>query len=205
MNIILADDDKIVETALKAIIGAGGEINIIDSCNNGQDAVELYKKHKPDVALLDIRMPIMTGIEAAEKIQTLDPNAKILFLTTFDDKEYIAAALRIGAKGYILKQDYESIVPSLKAVEAGQTVLGGEIIRKLSTNEATPDFRNYDLSGKEIEIITMVGQGLNNKEIAKDLFLSEGTVRNYISEILEKLELRDRTQLAVFYYKSKND
>jgi len=204
MNIILADDDKIVETALKAIIGASGEINIIDSCNNGQDAVELYKKHKPDVALLDIRMPIMTGIEAAEKIQALDPNAKILFLTTFDDKEYIAAALRIGTKGYILKQDYESIVPALKAVEAGQTVLGGEIIRKLSTNESTPDFRNYDLSDKEVEIITMVGQGLNNKEIAKDLFLSEGTVRNYISEILEKLELRDRTQLAVFYYKSNS-
>ena len=204
MNIILADDDKIVETALKAIISASGEINIIDTCGNGQDAVELYKKHKPDVALLDIRMPIMTGIEAAEKIQEFDPAAKVLFLTTFDDKEYIAAALRIGAKGYILKQDYESIVSSLKAVEAGQTVLGGEIVQKLSTNEESKiDLTKWDLSDKETEIITMVGQGLNNKEIAKALFLSEGTVRNYLSEILEKLGLRDRTQLAVFYYKSR--
>jgi len=203
MNIILADDDKIVETALKTIIESSGEIKIIATCNNGQDAVQLYKEHNPNVALLDIRMPIMTGIEAAEKIQELDPDAKILFLTTFDDNEYITAALRIGAKGYILKQDYESIVSALKAVEAGQTVLGGEIVRKLSTNESKPNLKKWNLSDKEIEIITMVGQGLNNKEIAKTLFLSEGTVRNYLSEILEKLELRDRTQLAVFYYRSK--
>ena len=208
MNIILADDDKIVETALKTIIQASGEIKIIATCDNGQNAVDLYKKHTPDVALLDIRMPKMTGIEAAEEIQKFDSNAKILFLTTFDDDEYIAAALRIGAKGYILKQDYESIIPALKAVEAGQTVLGGEIVRKLSTNESKTnesktDFTKWDISDKEMEIITLVGQGLNNKEIAKALFLSEGTVRNYISEILDKLDIRDRTQLAVFYYKSR--
>ncbi|MCL2399154.1 MAG: response regulator transcription factor [Defluviitaleaceae bacterium] len=203
MNIILADDDKIVETALKTIIEAGGEIKIIATCDNGQDAVELYKKHSPNVALLDIRMPKMTGIDAAKEIQCLDPNAKILFLTTFDDSEYITTALSIGAKGYILKQDYESIVPALKAVEAGQTVLGGEIVQKLSTNISKPDLKKWNLADKEVEIIALVGQGLNNKEIAKALFLSEGTVRNYLSEILRKLDLRDRTQLAVFYYKSK--
>ena len=203
MNIILADDDKIVETALKTIIEAGNEIKIIASCDNGQDAVELYKQHRPHVALLDIQMPKMTGIESAKEIQRLDPDAKILFLTTFDDNDYIAAALAIGAKGYILKQDYESIVPALKAVEAGQTVLGGEIVQKLSTNISKPDLKKWNLADKEVEIIALVGQGLNNKEIAQALFLSEGTVRNYLSEILGKLNLRDRTQLAVFYYKSK--
>jgi DNA-binding NarL/FixJ family response regulator len=203
VNIILADDDKIVETALKTIIEASEEIKVVATCDNGEEAVKLYKKHSPHVTLLDIRMPKMTGIEAAKEIQRIDPNAKILFLTTFDDSEYISAALRIGAKGYILKQDYESIVPALKAVEAGQTVLGGEIVQKLSTNSTKPDLKKWDLSEKEVEIIALVGQGLNNKEIAKALFLSEGTVRNYLSEILGKLDLRDRTQLAVFYHKSK--
>ena len=203
MNIILADDDKIVETALKTIIESSGEIKVVATGDNGEEAVKLYKEHRPHVALLDIRMPKMTGIEAAKEIQSLDPNAKILFLTTFDDNEYITSALRIGAKGYILKQDYESIVPALKAVEAGQTVLGGEIVQKLSTGSSEPDLKKWDLSEKEAEIIALVAQGLNNKEIAKALFLSEGTVRNYLSEILGKLDLRDRTQLAVFYYKSK--
>ena len=203
MNIILADDDKIVETALKTIIQASGEIKIIAACNNGKEAVNLYKKHSPNVALLDIRMPKMTGIEAAKEILNIDADAKILFLTTFDDSEYITTAINIGAKGYILKQDYESIVPALKAVEAGQTVLGSEIIQKLSTNISKPDFKEWGISDKEEEIIALVGQGLNNKEIAQALCLSEGTVRNYLSEILVKLNLRDRTQLAVFYYKSK--
>ena len=203
MKIILADDDKIVETALKTIIQTSGEIKIIATCDNGQDAVKLYEKHSPDVALLDIRMPKMTGIEAAKEILNMDANAKILFLTTFDDSEYITTAINIGAKGYILKQDYESIVPALKAVEAGQTVLGGEIVQKLSANTPKLDFKEWDVSDKEAEIIALVGQGLNNKEIAQALFLSEGTIRNYLSEILVKLNLRDRTQLAVFYYKSK--
>ena len=201
MKIILADDDKIVETALKTIIQAGGEIEIIAACDNGQDAVNLYKEHRPDVALLDIRMPKMTGIEAAKEILSMDAEAKVLFLTTFDDSEYITTAISIGAKGYILKQDYESIVPALKAVEAGQTVLGSEIVQKL--NVSKPDFSRWNLSQKESEIIALVGQGLNNKEISQTLFLSEGTVRNYLSEILLKLNLRDRTQLAVFFYKSR--
>ena len=201
MDIILADDDKIVEAALKTIIEADGEIKVIATGDNGLEAVELYKKHRPHVALLDIRMPKKMGIEAAKEILLIDPAAKILFLTTFDDNEYITAALQIGAKGYILKQDYESIVPALKAVEAGQTVLGSDIVQKLDVTR--PDLKKWDLSDKEEEITVLVGQGLNNKEIAQALFLSEGTVRNYLSDILEKLNLRDRTQLAVFYYRSK--
>ena len=203
MKIILADDDNIVKMALKTIIEASGEIKIVASCDDGKKAVMLYEEHSPDVALLDIRMPIMTGIEAAKEIRRINPDAKVLFLTTFDDSECISAALSIGAKGYILKQDYESIVPALKAVEAGQTVLGSEVVQKLSADTGEPDFKKWNLSEKEAEIIALVGQGLNNKEISQTLFLSEGTVRNYLSEILGKLELRDRTQLAVFYYRAR--
>ena len=129
-----------------------------------------------------------------------------MFLTTFSDDEYIVKALSIGVKGYILKQDFEGIVPALDAVYGGQSVFGGEIIGKipvLMQNKEEFDYSQYDISEKEQEIIELVAEGLSNREIAERLFLSEGTVRNYISVILEKLSLRDRTQLAVFYYKNR--
>ena len=150
-------------------------------------------------------MKEMSGLEAAEQILQNHPQAKILFLTTFSDDEYIVKALNIGAKGYILKQDFEGIAPALKAVYGGQSVFGGEIVGKLpvlmQTKEAF-DYEQYDIHEKEQSIIELVAEGLSNREIADKLFLSEGTVRNYISTILEKLGLRDRTQLAVFYYKN---
>lgn len=204
MKLLVIDDDRLVSASLKTILEADPEINIIGTGNSGQQAVELYTKLKPDVLLIDIRMDGMTGIEAAEKIITQDKSAKVLFLTTFSDEEYIVKAFKIGAKGYILKQNFESITPSVKAVYMGQRVFGDEIVTKLpalSVNNGKPDFTDYDLNEKETEIITKVADGLSNKEIAEVLFLSEGTVRNYISVILDKLNLRDRTQLAIFYYK----
>ena len=125
-------------------------------------------------------------------------------MTTFSDDEYIVKALNIGAKGYLLKQDFEGIVPALKAVDGGQSVFGGEIVGKipvLMQGKGEFDYAQYDISEKEQGIIELVAEGLSNHEIAEKLYLSEGTVRNYISTILEKLQLRDRTQLAVFYYK----
>ena len=134
------------------------------------------------------------------------PQARILFLTTFLDDEYIVRALKIGAKGYILKQKFESIVPAIKAVHLGQSVFGDEIVTKLpGLLQADEAFRyaDYDISEKELELISLVAKGLSNREIAQALYLSEGTVRNYLSGILEKLSLRDRTQLAVFYYQHR--
>lgn len=204
MKIIIIDDDNLVLTSLKTIIEASGEIQVMATGSSGEDAVKLYNTYKPDIILMDIRMGKITGIDAAREITELDPNAKVLFLTTFADDEYIISALKIGAKGYILKQHYESIVPSLKAVNIGQNVFGDEIVSKLPSilNDSTAkkNFTAFDLLEKEYEIIKLVSQGLSNKEIASILFLSEGTVRNYISTILEKLALRDRTQLAIFYY-----
>jgi len=206
VRIILADDDAIVSSSLKTILEVDRDINVVGIGHNGEQAIALYKEHKPDVALLDIQMPGKTGLEAAKEIIDFDPGAKVLFLTTFSDNEYIIKALSLGAKGYILKQDFASIAPALKAVLSGQNVYGTDIISKLPTlMEGKPafSFSEFDINDSEEEIITLVAQGLNNKEIAETLFLSEGTVRNYLSNILNKLGLRDRTQLAVFYYKHR--
>ena len=206
MKIILADDDAIVSASLKTILEVDPDITVMGIGNNGEQAVKLYREHQPDVALLDIQMPGKTGLEAAKEIIDFDPQAKILFLTTFSDNEYIIKALSLGAKGYILKQDFASIAPALKAVLSGQNVYGTDIISKLPTlmeDKQKFSYGEYEINEMEEEIITLVAQGLNNKEIAETLFLSEGTVRNYLSNILNKLDLRDRTQLAVFYYKHK--
>lgn len=204
MKIVIVDDDKLVLTSLKTIVESSEEIEVVATGSSAEEAIELFNIHKPDIMLMDIRMGKLTGIDAAREIILSDPEAKILFLTTFADDEYIISALKIGAKGYILKQHYESIVPSLKAVNIGQNVFGDEIVSKLpSILKGSSDKKSYQDFGileKEFEIIKLVSQGLSNKEIANMLFLSEGTVRNYISSILEKLSLRDRTQLAIFYY-----
>ncbi len=205
MNIVIVDDDNLVSLSLKTILESSGEVTVAQIGKNGKEAIELYKTHQPDVLLMDIRMDTMTGLEAAEIILKKYPEAKILFLTTFSDDEYIVRALHLGVKGYILKQNFESLIPALKAVVNGQSVFGSEIIDKLPIfleHSGKLDPNTFDITSKEMELIELIADGLSNKEIAEKLFLSEGTVRNYLSSILEKLELRDRTQLAVFYYKN---
>lgn len=203
MNVIIIDDDCLVSGALKTILESDKDISVSAVGDDGREAVSLFRRWTPDVLLMDIRMKEMNGLTAAQTILTEFPDAKILLLTTFSDDEYIVKALNIGAKGYLLKQDYQSIIPAIKAVHSGQTVFGGEIMAKiprlLNKNEAF-DYASFDISAREFSIIKLVAEGLSNREISENLYLSEGTVRNYLSTILEKLELRDRTQLAVFYY-----
>ena len=205
MKIVIVDDDQLVALSLKTILEANEEITVVGTGNDGTEAVALYEREKPDILLMDIQMKPMSGLEAAEQILEKDREAKILFLTTFSDDEYIVRALRMGAKGYLLKQNFESILPALQAVQKGQTVFGEEITDKIpdliNKTTAQRDFAKYGITEKEYAIIEQVANGLNNKEIAETLYLSEGTVRNYLSSILEKLELRDRTQLAIFYYR----
>lgn len=204
MNVLVVDDDRVVGISLKTILEAEPDITVPALGRDGAEAIALYNEHQPDILLMDIRMEGMNGLDAAATILATDPTAKILFLTTFSDDEYIVRALRLGAKGYLLKQDFESIVPALHAVYGGQNVFGSEVVKKIPdilSSPKEPDVSELPLNEKEIEIMKLVAEGLNNKEIAQTLFLSEGTVRNYLSSTLEKLELRDRTQLAIYYYK----
>lgn len=206
MNIIIVDDDKLVCSALKTILENEPDFHVIKTCHSGEEAIKAYSELKPELMLMDIRMGEMTGVDAGEKILQKYPDACILYLTTFTDNEYIIKALKIGAKGYLLKQNFDSIIPAIRAVVSGQRVFGDEIIAKLPNMQwdRYSSLEKYQLTEREIDIIVQVAEGLSNKEIAGELFLSEGTVRNYISTILEKLDLRDRTQLAVFYYKNRS-
>lgn len=203
MNIVIIDDDKLVCNSLKTILESKG-IHVCAMGNSGEEGIHLYKIHQPDVLLMDIRMEPLNGVDASEKILIEFPEARILFLTTFSDDEYIIKALQIGVKGYILKQNFDSILPSLEAVFTGQNVFNTEIIAKIPNliQKQKDTYVNEEFSERENKIISLVAKGLNNKEISETLFLSEGTVRNYISIILDKLSLRDRTQLAVFYYQN---
>ena len=192
MKIIIVDDDCLVAGALKTILEANPDIEVTATGSDGEEACSLYREYLPDILLMDIRMKGMDGLEASRKILGEFPEAKILLLTTFSDDEYIVKALRLGTKGYLLKQDH--------------TVFGTEIISKIPELLQSSDGFDYasrNISERELDIIRLIANGYSNKEIATELFLSEGTVRNYLSSILDKLQLRDRTQVAVFYYQHK--
>lgn len=206
MQIILIDDDSLVCLSLKTILQADPEITVAAIGTSGEEAVELYRKFQPDILLMDIQMKGIGGLAAGERILARYPDARILFLTTFSDNEYIIKALGMGAKGYLIKQDIEAILPALRAVMSGQNVFGNEIVTRIpALMQQRPAFcpEQFHLNTREGEIIELVAKGLNNKEIADTLFLSEGTVRNYLSVLLDKLSLRDRTQLAIFYYRNQ--
>ena len=205
MKVLVVDDDSLVAMSLKTILSSDSEIEVVGTGSSGNEAIKLYDEFEPDVLLMDIRMAGMTGLEAGAEIVKKHKDAKILYLTTFNDDEYIIKAISLGAKGYIIKQDFDSIIPAVKAVCNGQSVFGSGITEKLPdmiNRKGSFDYDKYGITPQEREIIEEVASGLSNKEIADKLFLSEGTVRNYLSNILRKLELRDRTNLAIFYYQN---
>ncbi len=200
---MIVDDDPLVQESLKIILEKDGDIEVVSLCGSGREAVSAFAEAKPDLVLSDIRMEDMDGLQATSEILKIDPDAKVILLTTFLDDEYINQALKVGAKGYILKQDCASLSDAVRAVYGGQTVFGGKIVERLpDLLNRSESFRweDYDITPKEKEIVELVAEGLSNKEIAQKMFLGEGTVRNMISSVLSKLDLRDRTQLACFYY-----
>ena len=212
MRIAIVDDDPIVCQSLETILTATGTAEVLWTANDGDAAVRRYFEtpaSRPDVLLIDIQMPGTSGLDAAREILATDPAARILFLTTFSDQSYIAQAMGLGAKGYLIKQDVAAVGPALQAVMAGQVVLGAEVLGKLT--ERTPNPADSDdsrdtadsieglLGEREREITALVAEGLDNRDIAARLFLSEGTVRNRISAILDKLGLTNRTQLAILW------
>ena len=210
MNVIVCDDDKLVCDSLSIILGAQPDIEIIGTGQDGNDAVRLYRELKPDIALLDIQMPARDGLSAAREILSLDPHARVVFLTTFADDEYIVGALKLGARGYLIKTDVATIGPALAQVMSGKRVLEGKAIDTVNFSGHTgkaerPDARPHafaQLTDREYEVIKLIAQGLDNKEIAATAYMGEGTVRNHISTILTKLELKNRTQIAIAYLRS---
>lgn len=219
-TVILIDDDAIVRASLKTILINKG-YDVIATGKNADEGISLYLEHRPDIILMDIRMSASdenstnsTGLDATREILRQDKNAKILLVTTFHDKQYIDEALSLGCKGYILKENISGISSAIEAILSDKIVYDSKVMEtliqnqvKINTAEEIQETKTKqvpaDFSEREISILELVAKGLNNKEIADTLYLSEGTVRNYISSMLSKLELRDRTQLAIFYYQKK--
>ena len=197
MKILMVDDDLLVLNALSTILGKSG-FEIVLATTDSKKAVETYKESEIDVVILDIRMKEVNGVDVAIEILEYDKDAKIMLLTTFNDRDDIIRALNKGVLGVILKDNVASLIPAIESVSLGNKILDNELNLKNLFNTTKKD--SNLLTQKEIEILEQIAKGLSNKEISEKLFLSEGTVRNYISGILEKLELRDRTQLAIYYY-----
>jgi DNA-binding NarL/FixJ family response regulator len=210
MRVIVVDDDAVVASSLAIVLGAQDDIEVVGTGVSGADAVELFEEHAPDIALLDIQMPGMSGLDAAEKIMAEHPDARIVFLTTFSDDDYIVRALRQGARGYLIKQDVATIAPALRSVMRGQSVLEGDVLeRAVSLGAGAPEPELPDLQAmfpqltdREREVVKLVADGLDNRTIAETACMGEGTVRNHISDILAKLGLANRTQIAVAYYRA---
>lgn len=205
MKVIIIDDDPLVSSSLKIILNNESDIDVIATGSSGKEAIELVCTLKPDVLVMDIRMDQMTGLEAAKEILDSNSDVKILFLTTFLDDEYINEALRLGASGYILKQECATLASSVRAVYGGQSVFGSKIVEKLPdllNRKERFDYESFGITEKERQLIEFVADGLSNKEIADKMYLGEGTIRNLMSSVLNKLDLRDRTQLACYYYKN---
>lgn len=206
MKVLIVDDDALIRESLSILLGLDDEIEIVGTACNGQEAFDSCQKLMPDIVLMDVRMPVMDGVLGTKLIKSSFKDIKVVILTTFQDDEYIKEAIKNGAEGYILKnQSSDSIVDSLKAVVKGNMVLEKNVAETLSSlikNENKKDISKYNLTDREMDILKLIGDGRSNKEISAQIHLGEGTIRNYVTNLLEKLELRDRTQLAIFYLKN---
>lgn len=208
IKVMLVDDEQLIRSGLKIMLETYPDIEVIHQAGNGREAFECCQIEVPDVVLMDIRMPDSTGIEGTKLIKEAYPDVKIVMVTTFQDTEYIVEAMQYGASGYLLKDSsYEAIYDGIKVALSGKVVMDATVSEKLvmqpkaqTTTDQQTDISSFGLTEREIELIRLVSQGLNNKEISEALFLSEGTVKNNISTILSKLALRDRTQLVIFAY-----
>ncbi len=206
MKVLIADDDALIRDGLKILLEIEEDFEVVGTACNGQEAFEICQAVRPDIVLMDIRMPVMDGVLGTKQIKSHFKDIKVVILTTFKDDEYIKEAVKSGAEGYILKnQPSDSIIESLRAVWKGNIVFEKEVAGTISSmlkEGKKGDPGSLDISPRELEILQLVSDGLSNREIAEKLFLSEGTTRNYVTGLLEKFYLRDRTQLAIFYLKN---
>ena len=212
MRLVIADDDAVVASSLEIVLGAQPDIEVVGRAADGAEAARLADELAPDVVLLDIQMPGTDGLAAAERILAVPAPPRVVFLTTFSDDEYIVRALSLGAAGYLIKQDVGGVAPALRAVMAGRSVLEGEVLERAVSlgspaggkGAPEPDLVAMfpQLTEREREVVRLVAEGLDNREVAAAAYMGEGTVRNHISQILAKLGLRNRTQIAVAYWRA---
>lgn len=209
IKILIADDQELIRQSLSIILGNETDFEVTDTVSNGVEVVRSVRKNKPDVILMDIRMPEMDGVVCTQIIKENYPNIKIIILTTFDDDEYVFNALKNGASGYLLKGvSMKELAEAVRKVHEGTAMINGDIASKVvklfsqmaqsNITIRVDESSVADLKETEWRITALVGSGMSNKEIAAKLNLSEGTVRNGLSTILGKLALRDRTQLAIW-------
>lgn len=208
IRIAIIDDEKLIREGLKIILSTYDDIDVVAMGQNGYEALEICKSNDVDLVLMDIRMPLCDGVKGTKLIKDELPDTKVLILTTFKDIEYIQEALKNGASGYLLKDSsYDLIYEGIKAALIGNIVIHPDVANNIlnySPIQITPKevCKQFNLSEKECDIIEYIAEGLSNKEIGEKLFLSEGTIKNNVSTILSKLELRDRTQIVVFAFKN---
>lgn len=211
ISVLIADDDPFIRESLKLLVGMDPDIEVSAVAEHGEEALSLLMDGlHADVVLMDIRMPVCNGVEGTRRIRERYPDVRVLMLTTFDDDDYIVEALRNGASGYLLKNiPPDRIIQGIKTVHDGNMLIHPDIARKLTgmlrpTPQPVPrsaELEQFGLTPAEKKVVALIAEGLSNKEIAGQLYLSEGTVKNYVTDILGKLNLRDRTQIAIFYLK----
>ena len=203
VNVLICDDQLIVCEGLEKILSSDPEIHVVGIAHNGLEALELIPQTSPDTVLMDLKMPLMNGAIATRKIKEQYPEINVIVLTTYDDDEWVFDAVRSGAAGYLLKDlPPADLIRAIKETEQGKSFVDPAITHKLMTNitelkPITNPPTNFQLSEREIDILTLITRGYANADIAEALFLSEGTIRNYVSDLLRKLEVSDRTQAAV--------
>lgn len=203
MKVIICDDQAIVRDGLEMLLKLEPDIDVVGTAEDGATAVEMVAKEKPDLILMDLKMPVMNGVEATRQIRAKYPEVKVLVLTTYDDDEWVFDAIQAGAAGYLLKDTpRDEVVKVIRGTVSGKVYLdpsvAGKVLKQVSGHQTQPaTLITSKLTEREIEILHLLAKGLNNKDISERLFLSEGTVRNHVSTILSKLGVSDRTQAAV--------
>ncbi len=201
MKILLVDDDTLITESFEIILSSDADFEIVGTCENGKEAVDFVKVNEVDIVLMDIRMPVMDGIEACAKIKELKPEVKVIMLTTFRDFRHVHQALHAKANGYLLKSDeVKRQMHTIKNVFNGQAIISEEALKEFTSAKMVAL-----LTERENDCMELIAHGYSNKEIARRLYIGEGTVRNVISIILDKLSLRDRTQIAIYYWQTKDD
>jgi DNA-binding NarL/FixJ family response regulator len=209
INILIADDQAMVRSGLRMILESESDLVVVDEAANGAEAVRIAKRERPDVVLMDVRMPEMDGLEATRLISSESSEIKVIVLTTFDIDEYVYGALRAGASGFLLKDaPADDLVAAIRVVAGGDALLAPSVTRRIIERFAAgPDPNRTvegldDLTDRETEVLRLVARGLSNAEIAEDLFVSEATVKTHVSHVLTKLGIRDRVQAVVAAYES---